>query len=171
MNDRPAGASRSRGSPATGTAAQTLLAWRGVPVTLVERHPGTSIRPKEFGVGPRAIEPLRVVGVAQLQQGVALAGDRGGPERLAVHRGYHPLDRLSVRQPAPAGRSAERGLARAGHAACCAGPGDGRRLPAAEAEDESGEAPAPHDLVGDQAQRERHGHDHHVRQGPGVGVP
>ncbi|NBE94156.1 FAD-binding protein [Nonomuraea sp. KC401] len=44
-----------------GLSAATLLAWRGVPVTLVERHPGTSIQPKAFGVGPRAIELLRPV--------------------------------------------------------------------------------------------------------------
>ncbi|TDC99915.1 FAD-dependent oxidoreductase [Nonomuraea deserti] len=44
-----------------GLSAAVLLAWRGVPVTLVERHPGTSIQPKAFGVGPRAIELLRPV--------------------------------------------------------------------------------------------------------------
>ncbi|GAA3711609.1 FAD-dependent monooxygenase [Nonomuraea antimicrobica] len=44
-----------------GLSAATLLAWRDVPVMVVERHPGTSIQPKAFGVGPRAVELLRVV--------------------------------------------------------------------------------------------------------------
>ncbi|MGN9838493.1 FAD-dependent monooxygenase [Nonomuraea sp. H19] len=44
-----------------GLSAATLLAWREVPVMLVERHPGTSIQPKAFGVGPRAVELLRPV--------------------------------------------------------------------------------------------------------------
>ncbi|GAA3581347.1 FAD-dependent monooxygenase [Nonomuraea rosea] len=42
-----------------GLSAAALLAWREVPVMLVERHPGTSIQPKAFGVGPRAVELLR----------------------------------------------------------------------------------------------------------------
>ncbi|MBE1590707.1 FAD-dependent monooxygenase [Nonomuraea angiospora] len=44
-----------------GLSAATLLAWRDVPVMLVEKHPSTSIQPKAFGVGPRAIELLRPV--------------------------------------------------------------------------------------------------------------
>lgn len=44
-----------------GLSAATMLAWRGVPVMLVERHPSTSIQPKAFGVGPRAVELLRPV--------------------------------------------------------------------------------------------------------------
>ncbi|MEO3871800.1 FAD-dependent monooxygenase [Nonomuraea sp. B12E4] len=44
-----------------GLSAATLLAWREVPVMLVERHPSTSIQPKAFGVGPRAVELLRPV--------------------------------------------------------------------------------------------------------------
>ncbi|SEG58802.1 2-polyprenyl-6-methoxyphenol hydroxylase [Nonomuraea solani] len=44
-----------------GLSAATLLAWREVSVMLVERHPGTSIQPKAFGVGPRAVELLRPV--------------------------------------------------------------------------------------------------------------
>ena len=38
-----------------------MLAWRKVPVMLVERHAGTSIQPKAFGVGPRAVELMRPV--------------------------------------------------------------------------------------------------------------
>ncbi|MFC5832388.1 FAD-dependent monooxygenase [Nonomuraea insulae] len=44
-----------------GLSAAALLAWREVPVMLVERHPSTSIQPKAFGVGPRAVELLRPV--------------------------------------------------------------------------------------------------------------
>ncbi|MEV0234255.1 FAD-dependent monooxygenase [Nonomuraea sp. NPDC050786] len=44
-----------------GLSTAMLLAWRDVPVMLVERHPSTSIQPKAFGVGPRAIELLRPV--------------------------------------------------------------------------------------------------------------
>ncbi|MFG1706392.1 FAD-dependent monooxygenase [Nonomuraea sp. M3C6] len=44
-----------------GLSTAMLLAWREVPVMLVERHPTTSIQPKAFGVGPRAVELLRPV--------------------------------------------------------------------------------------------------------------
>lgn len=44
-----------------GLSAALLLAWREVPVMLVERHASTSIQPKAFGVGPRAVELLRPV--------------------------------------------------------------------------------------------------------------
>ncbi|MEU8247488.1 FAD-dependent monooxygenase [Nonomuraea sp. NPDC048916] len=44
-----------------GLSTAALLAWRQVPVMLVERHPSTSVQPKAFGVGPRAMELLRPV--------------------------------------------------------------------------------------------------------------
>ncbi|NUP02408.1 MAG: FAD-binding protein [Nonomuraea sp.] len=44
-----------------GLSAAALLAWREVPVMLVERHPSTSIQPKAFGMGPRAVELLRPI--------------------------------------------------------------------------------------------------------------
>ncbi|MGW5684347.1 FAD-dependent monooxygenase [Nonomuraea sp. NPDC003754] len=44
-----------------GLSAATMLAWRGVPVMLVERHASTSIQPKAFGVSTRAVELLRPV--------------------------------------------------------------------------------------------------------------
>ncbi|HEX4812523.1 MAG TPA: FAD-dependent monooxygenase [Nonomuraea sp.] len=44
-----------------GLSAALLLAWREVPVMLVERHPSTSVQPKAFGLGPRAMELLRPV--------------------------------------------------------------------------------------------------------------
>ncbi|TDD45898.1 FAD-binding protein [Nonomuraea terrae] len=49
------------GAGYAGLSAATLLAWRGIPVMLVERHASTSVQPKAFGVGPRAIELLRPV--------------------------------------------------------------------------------------------------------------
>ncbi|KAB8197293.1 FAD-binding protein [Nonomuraea phyllanthi] len=52
-----------------GLSAATLLAWRDVPVMLVEKHASTSIQPKAFGVGPRAVELLRPV--AGLEQALA----------------------------------------------------------------------------------------------------
>ncbi|NRQ40871.1 FAD-binding protein, partial [Nonomuraea sp. NN258] len=47
------------GAGYAGLSAAALLAWREIPVILVERHPSTSIQPKAFGVGPRAVELLR----------------------------------------------------------------------------------------------------------------
>ncbi|MBF8194050.1 FAD-dependent monooxygenase, partial [Nonomuraea sp. K274] len=44
-----------------GLSAAALLAWREVPVMLVERHASTSIQPKAFGLGPRAVELLRPI--------------------------------------------------------------------------------------------------------------
>jgi len=49
------------GAGYAGLSAALLLAWRDVPVMLVERHPGTSYQPKAFGVNPRAVEMLRIV--------------------------------------------------------------------------------------------------------------
>ncbi|MFI6709939.1 FAD-dependent monooxygenase [Nonomuraea sp. NPDC050478] len=49
-----------------GLSAALLLAWRDIPVMLVERRPGTSLQPKAFGVNHRAVELLRSVpGVEQ----------------------------------------------------------------------------------------------------------
>ena len=49
------------GAGYAGLSAAALLAWRGVPVTLVERHASTSVQPKAFGVSWRALELLRSV--------------------------------------------------------------------------------------------------------------
>ncbi|MFG1942315.1 FAD-dependent monooxygenase [Nonomuraea sp. NPDC048826] len=49
-----------------GLSAAMLLAWRDIPVMLVERRSGTSVQPKAFGVNHRAVELLRPVeGVEQ----------------------------------------------------------------------------------------------------------
>ncbi|WP_336208418.1 FAD-dependent monooxygenase [Nonomuraea sp. LPB2021202275-12-8] len=44
-----------------GLSAAMMLAWREVPVMLVERHSSTSIQPKAFGVSLRAMELMRPV--------------------------------------------------------------------------------------------------------------
>lgn len=79
------------GAGYAGLSAAALLAWRDVPVMLVERHPGTSVQPKAFGVGPRALELLRPVpGIEEELTGVwagigenmriAIARDLADPE-------------------------------------------------------------------------------------------
>ncbi|WP_188190587.1 FAD-dependent monooxygenase [Nonomuraea sp. SYSU D8015] len=66
-----------------GLSAALLLAWREVPVMLVERHPGTSIQPKAFGVGPRAVELLRPVPGVEEALGEIWAGI-GDNMRIAI---------------------------------------------------------------------------------------
>ncbi|MBB6555011.1 FAD-dependent monooxygenase [Nonomuraea rubra] len=83
-----------------GLSAATLLAWREVPVTLVERRPGTSVQPKAFGVGPRAVELLRPVpGIEEELTGlwagigdgmrIAIARDLADPEPHLITDGEH----------------------------------------------------------------------------------
>ncbi|MEV5704958.1 FAD-dependent monooxygenase [Actinoallomurus sp. NPDC052274] len=47
------------GAGYAGLSAAVSLAWRGIPPLLVERHPGTSVRPKAYGLNHRAMELLR----------------------------------------------------------------------------------------------------------------
>lgn len=47
------------GAGYAGLAAAVSLAWRGIPALLVERRPGTSTRPKAYGLNNRAMELLR----------------------------------------------------------------------------------------------------------------
>ncbi|WP_457796297.1 methanobactin biosynthesis FAD monooxygenase MbnF [Methylocystis sp. S23] len=49
------------GAGYAGLTAALLLAWRGVPCTLVERHKSVSPRPKAHGLNRRSMEALRVV--------------------------------------------------------------------------------------------------------------
>jgi putative polyketide hydroxylase len=49
------------GAGYAGLTTALLLAWRGVPCTLVERHKSVSPRPKAHGVNRRSMEVLRVV--------------------------------------------------------------------------------------------------------------
>ncbi|PWK91002.1 2-polyprenyl-6-methoxyphenol hydroxylase-like FAD-dependent oxidoreductase [Lentzea atacamensis] len=52
------------GGGLAGTSAALFLVWRGVPVTLVEKHPGSSAHPRAVGFTARVEELLRVVGLA-----------------------------------------------------------------------------------------------------------
>lgn len=51
------------GGGLAGTSAALFLAWRGVPVTLVEKHPGSSAHPRAVGFNARVGELLRGVGL------------------------------------------------------------------------------------------------------------
>lgn len=51
------------GGGLVGLSASLFLSWRGVPSVLVERHPGTSIHPRAWGLYPRTLELLRAAGV------------------------------------------------------------------------------------------------------------
>lgn len=51
------------GSGLSGLTAAVMLAWRGVPVLLVERHAGTLQNPRARGVNLRSMELLRVAGL------------------------------------------------------------------------------------------------------------
>ena len=52
------------GGSLVGLAAAMFLAWRGVKVTLVEKHPGSSPHPRAVGYTPRTMELLRAVSIA-----------------------------------------------------------------------------------------------------------
>ncbi|WP_018680547.1 FAD-dependent oxidoreductase [Actinokineospora enzanensis] len=49
------------GAGYAGLTAALFLAWRGVPVLLVERHPATSVQPKAFGIVHRSMELFRQI--------------------------------------------------------------------------------------------------------------
>ncbi|MFI6100998.1 FAD-dependent oxidoreductase [Lentzea sp. NPDC051213] len=51
------------GGGLAGTSAALFLAWRGVPVTLVEKHPGSSPHPRAVGFTARTGELLRAAGL------------------------------------------------------------------------------------------------------------
>ena len=51
------------GSGLSGLTAAVMLAWRGVPALLVERHAGTLQNPRARGVNLRSMELLRVAGL------------------------------------------------------------------------------------------------------------
>ncbi|GAB2871047.1 FAD-dependent oxidoreductase [Lentzea nigeriaca] len=53
------------GGGLAGTSAALFLAWRGVPVTLVEKHPGSSLHPRAVGFTARTGELLRAVGLEE----------------------------------------------------------------------------------------------------------
>ncbi|SFQ65195.1 putative polyketide hydroxylase [Amycolatopsis arida] len=51
------------GGGIVGLTAAAFLARHGVPVTLVERHPGTSVHPRAWGWYPRTMELWRELGI------------------------------------------------------------------------------------------------------------
>ncbi|HUQ55668.1 FAD-dependent oxidoreductase [Lentzea sp.] len=53
------------GGGLAGTSAALFLAWRGVDVTLVEKHPGSSEHPRAVGFNARVGELLRAVGLEE----------------------------------------------------------------------------------------------------------
>ncbi len=53
------------GGGLAGTSAALFLAWRGVDVTLVEKHPGSSPHPRAVGFTARTGEVLRAVGLEE----------------------------------------------------------------------------------------------------------
>ncbi|MFT3698596.1 MAG: FAD-dependent oxidoreductase [Kofleriaceae bacterium] len=53
------------GGGLAGTAAALFLAWHGVNVTVLEKHPGSSPHPRAIGYTARTLELLRAVGLAE----------------------------------------------------------------------------------------------------------
>jgi putative polyketide hydroxylase len=52
------------GGSLVGLSAAVFLAWRGVPVVLVEPHAGSHPHPRAMGYTPRTLELFRAVGIA-----------------------------------------------------------------------------------------------------------
>lgn len=51
------------GGSLVGLSAALFLAWRGVPVALVEKHTGSSPHPRAFGFTERSVEYFRAAGI------------------------------------------------------------------------------------------------------------
>jgi putative polyketide hydroxylase len=51
------------GGSLVGLSAAVFLAWRGVPVVLVERHAGSAVHPRAIGYTTRTLELFRTVGI------------------------------------------------------------------------------------------------------------
>jgi putative polyketide hydroxylase len=62
------------GGSVVGLSTALFLAWHGVPVLLVERHPDLLMHPRVRGINPRTLEIYRQVG---LEQAIAAAGYAG----------------------------------------------------------------------------------------------
>lgn len=67
------------GGSLVGLSAAVFLAWRGVPVVVVERHAGSSPHPRAIGYTTRTLELFRAVGIEL----PALDGELQGPPRRA----------------------------------------------------------------------------------------
>ncbi|MGW2256042.1 FAD-dependent oxidoreductase [Kitasatospora sp. NPDC001660] len=64
------------GGSLVGLSTAMFLAHHGVPVTLVERHPGTSVHPRAVGYYPRTAELLAQAGVEQAAKRAAAGFER-----------------------------------------------------------------------------------------------
>ena len=67
------------GGSVVGLSAAVFLAWRGVPVVVVERHSGSSPHPRAIGYTTRTMEMFRAVGIEL----PAPDGEHSGPPRRA----------------------------------------------------------------------------------------
>ena len=67
------------GGSIVGLSATVFLAWRGVPVVVVERHAGSSPHPRAIGYTTRTLELFRAVGITLPAQN----GEHAGPPRRA----------------------------------------------------------------------------------------
>jgi putative polyketide hydroxylase len=65
------------GGGSVGLAAAVMLASHGLAVHVVERQPAPSIHPRAGGLGPRTMEILRQLGVADAVRAVGLPPDAG----------------------------------------------------------------------------------------------
>ncbi|MET0498484.1 MAG: FAD-dependent monooxygenase [Steroidobacteraceae bacterium] len=70
------------GGGLAGLSVAVFLAWQGVPVVLVERHPGSSPHPRAVGFTTRTMELCRAVGLGSLIPQVPPGSGR--PRRLKV---------------------------------------------------------------------------------------
>ena len=61
------------GGSLTGLSSAVFLAWHGVPVTLVERHPDLLMHPRLRGLSPRTVEAYRQVGLEEAIRGESYA--------------------------------------------------------------------------------------------------
>ena len=86
MNLEPNTASRTPvlivGGGLAGLSSALFLAWRGVPVVLVEKHPGSSPHPRAMGFTTRTLELFRAVGLGPSIPEIPLG--HGRPRRTTV---------------------------------------------------------------------------------------
>jgi putative polyketide hydroxylase len=68
------------GGSLVGLSAAVFLAWRGVPVVLVEKHAGSSLHPRAIGYTTRTLELFRATGIEVPQS----AHGAGPPRRARV---------------------------------------------------------------------------------------
>lgn len=65
------------GGGLTGLSAAVFLAWLGIDVTVIERHPGLLVHPRARSINPRTAELLRQVGL-----GAAVTREQGYESQL-----------------------------------------------------------------------------------------